>query len=169
MGEVYRATDTRLGSMGCDEVLKGPHSERFEQEARAFAALNHPHICTLYDVGPDYLVMEYVAGTALSGPLPVEEALRLALQMTAALEVAHAKGITHRDLKPANIVVTEEDVKLLGWRRSRRPRTRPSLTLWLERFPAPPLTCRRNKPRASRPKARSDVSPLERCCTRWID
>src|SRR5579862_6764868 len=115
MGEVYRATDTRLSRMVAIKVLNGAHSERFEQEARAIAALNHPHICTLHDVGPDYLVMEYIDGEALSGPLPVEEALRLALQMAAALEAAHAKGITHRDLKPANILVTKEGVKLLDF------------------------------------------------------
>jgi TolB-like protein/predicted Ser/Thr protein kinase len=115
MGEVYRALDTRLRRPVAIKVLNGPHSERFEQEARAIAALNHPHICTLYDVGPDYLVMEYIEGLALSGPLPVEEALRLALQMAAALEAAHAKGITHRDLKPGNILVTKEGVKLLDF------------------------------------------------------
>jgi TolB-like protein/Flp pilus assembly protein TadD/predicted Ser/Thr protein kinase len=115
MGEVYRATDTRLGRIVAIKVLNGAHSERFEQEARAIAALNHPHICTLHDVGPDYLVMEYVEGAALSGPLPVEEALRLALQMAAALEAAHAKGITHRDLKPANILVNKQGVKLLDF------------------------------------------------------
>jgi eukaryotic-like serine/threonine-protein kinase len=115
MGEVYRATDTRLGRIVAIKVLNGPHSERFEQEARAIAALNHPHICTLHDVGPDYLVMEYIDGAALGGPLPLEEAFRLALQMAAALEAAHAKGITHRDLKPANILVTKEGVKLLDF------------------------------------------------------
>jgi serine/threonine-protein kinase len=115
MGEVWKATDTRLGRTVAIKVLSGPHSDRFEQEARAIAALNHPHICTLYDVGPDYLVMEFVDGVALSGPLPVEEALRLALQMAAALGAAHAKGITHRDLKPANILVTKEGVKLLDF------------------------------------------------------
>jgi TolB-like protein len=115
MGEVWKATDTRLGRTVAIKVLNGLHSERFEQEARAIAALNHPHICTLHDVGPDYLVMEYIDGVALSGPLPVEEALRLALQMAAALEAAHAKGITHRDLKPANILVTKEGVKLLDF------------------------------------------------------
>src|SRR5271154_49413 len=78
MGEVYRATDTRLGRIVAIKVLNGLHSERFEQEARAIAALNHPHICTLHDVGPEYLVMEYVEGAALSGPLPVGEAVRLA-------------------------------------------------------------------------------------------
>jgi eukaryotic-like serine/threonine-protein kinase len=115
MGEVWKATDTRLGRIVAIKVLKGPHGDRFEQEARAIAALNHPHICTLHDVGPNYLVMEYIEGVALSGPMPVEEALRLALQMAAALEAAHAKGITHRDLKPANILVTKEGVKLLDF------------------------------------------------------
>src|SRR5580658_3327261 len=115
MGEVYRATDTRLSRIVAIKVLNGAHSERFEQEARAIAALNHPHICTLHDVGQNYLVMEYIQGVALSGPLPAEEALRLALQMAAALEAAHAKGITHRDLKPANILVTKQGVKLLDF------------------------------------------------------
>src|ERR1700722_16210639 len=115
MGDVYKARDTRLDRIVAIKVLNGAHSERFEQEARAIAALNHPHICTLHDVGPDYLVMEYIDGAALSGPMPVEEALRLALQMAAALEAAHAKGITHRDLKPANILVTKDGVKLLDF------------------------------------------------------
>src|ERR1700722_20407503 len=115
MGDVYKARDTRLDRIVAIKVLNGPHSHRFEQEARAIAALNHPHICTLHDVGPDYLVMEYVEGAALRGPLPVEEAMRLALQIAAALEAAHAKGITHRDLKPANILVTKEGVKLLDF------------------------------------------------------
>jgi eukaryotic-like serine/threonine-protein kinase len=115
MGDVYKATDTRLNRTVAIKVLSGAHSHRFEQEARAIAALNHPHICTLHDVGPDYLVMEYVEGAALRGPLPVEEAMRLALQIAAALEAAHSKGITHRDLKPANILVTKQGVKLLDF------------------------------------------------------
>src|SRR5271170_2339062 len=116
MGEVYRATDTRLSRMVAIKVLNGAHSERFEQEARAIAALNHPHICTLHDVGPDYLVMEYVEGAALSGPLPVEEAVRLAIQIAGALEEAHGRGILHRDLKPGNILVTAKGAaKLLDF------------------------------------------------------
>jgi eukaryotic-like serine/threonine-protein kinase len=115
MGEVYRATDTRLGRVVAVKVLHGAHNERFEREARAIAALNHPHICALYDVGPNYLVMEYVDGAPLRGPLPIEEALRLALQMAAALDAAHGKGITHRDLKPGNILVNKEGVKLLDF------------------------------------------------------
>src|SRR5271163_1394765 len=115
MGEVWKATDTRLGRTVAIKVLSGPHSERFEQEARAIAALNHPHICQIYDTGPDYLVLEYNDCKPLEGPLLVEEVLRLALQMAAALEAAHAKGITHRDLKPANILVTKGGVKLLDF------------------------------------------------------
>ncbi len=103
MGEVYRATGTRLGRTVAIKFTDAAHSERFQREARAIAALNHPHICTLHDVGPDDLVMEYVEGVPLSGPLKLEEALRLALQIAQALEAAHHKGIIHRDLKPGNI------------------------------------------------------------------
>jgi eukaryotic-like serine/threonine-protein kinase len=115
MGEVWKATDTRLGRTVAIKVLKGAHSERFEQEARAIAALNHPHICTLYDIGPDYLVMEYIEGSPLKGPLPVDEAVRLAVQIASALEAAHAKGILHRDLKPGNVLVTAAGAKLLDF------------------------------------------------------
>ena len=116
MGEVWKARDTRLNRTVAIKRLKRAHSARFEQEARAIAALNHPHICTLYDVGPDYLVMEYIEGRPLGGPLPVEEAVRLAIQIAGALAEAHAKGILHRDLKPANILLTPQgDAKLLDF------------------------------------------------------
>jgi eukaryotic-like serine/threonine-protein kinase len=115
MGEVWKATDTRLGRVVAIKVLKGAHSERFEQEARAIATLNHPNICTLYDVGPDYLVMEYIEGSPLKGPLPVDEAVRLAVQIASALEAAHAKGILHRDLKPGNVLVNAAGAKLLDF------------------------------------------------------
>jgi serine/threonine protein kinase/Tol biopolymer transport system component len=115
MGEVYRATDTRLGREVAIKIAKEQFSERFEREARAVAALNHPHICHLYDVGPNYLVMELVEGTPLKGPLPLEKAIEYAGQILDALDAAHKKGITHRDLKPANILVTKQGIKLLDF------------------------------------------------------
>jgi len=107
MGEVYKARDTRLGRIVAVKIPHERFSERFKREARLIASLNHPNICTLFDVGPDYLVMEYIEAAPLQGPLPVERALVVALQIVAALEAAHAKGITHRDLKPANILVAD--------------------------------------------------------------
>ncbi len=116
MGEVYKARDTRLGRIVAIKKVKEQHSERFKQEARSIAALNHPYICQLHDIGPDYLILEYVEGKPLSGPLPEKEAVRLAVQIATALEAAHKKGIIHRDLKPANIMVTDENsVKLLDF------------------------------------------------------
>ena len=115
MGEVYKATDTRLGRTVAIKFLKGEYTDRLDREARAIAALNHPHICTIHDVGPDYLVMEYLEGAPLGSPVPLENAIRLALQIAAALEAAHAKGIIHRDLKPGNIFVTQAGVKLLDF------------------------------------------------------
>ncbi|MGA2881410.1 MAG: protein kinase [Bryobacteraceae bacterium] len=93
MGEVWKACDRRLDRIVAIKRLKGEHGARFQQEARAIAALNHPHICQIYDVGPDYLVLEYIEGKPLIGPLPDLEAVRVALQIAAALEAAHAKGI----------------------------------------------------------------------------
>jgi serine/threonine protein kinase len=115
MGEVWKARDTRLGRTVAIKVSAARFSERFEREARAVAALNHPNISTLYDVGPNYLVMEYVEGVPLKGPLPVEKAVEYAGQILDALDAAHRKGITHRDLKPANILVTKQGVKLLDF------------------------------------------------------
>jgi serine/threonine protein kinase len=106
MGEVYKARDPRLNRIVAIKHMKGQHTGRFEQEAHAIAALNHPNICQIHDIGPVYLVMEYVEGKPLSGPLRVEEALKLAVQIASAMEEAHSKGILHRDLKPANILVT---------------------------------------------------------------
>jgi len=115
MGEVWKARDTRIDRVVAIKRLKAEHSERFKREARAIAALNHPGICQLYDVGPDYLVMEYVEGTTLKGPVPVADAVRLAVQIAEALSAAHRKGIVHRDLKPANILVNESGAKLLDF------------------------------------------------------
>jgi eukaryotic-like serine/threonine-protein kinase len=115
MGEVWKARDTRLDRVVAIKTIKGQHSARFEQEARAVAALNHPHICQIYDVGPDYLVLEYIEGVPLRGPLALEEAVRIAIQIAGALEAAHAKGILHRDLKPGNILMTASGAKLLDF------------------------------------------------------
>lgn len=127
MGEVYRARDTRLGRDVAIKVLPeefaqdGDRLRRFQQEARSIAALNHPHICQLHDVGPGYLVLEYVDGAVPRGPIAVDDALRLARQIASALGAAHERGILHRDLKPSNVLVTrasassEPAVKLLDF------------------------------------------------------
>jgi len=115
MGEVYRARDTRLDRIVAIKVSQDKFSDRFGYEARAVAALNHPNICQLYDVGPNYLVMELVEGAPLRGPLPVDRAVEYAGQILDALDAAHGKSITHRDLKPANILVTKQGIKLLDF------------------------------------------------------
>jgi serine/threonine protein kinase len=115
MGQVWKARDTRLDRIVAIKVASANFTERFSTEARAIAALNHPNICTLYDVGPDYLVMEYVAGDEIRGPLPLDRALKIGLQLAGALEAAHRKGITHRDLKPANILATKSGIKVLDF------------------------------------------------------
>src|SRR5580692_9108326 len=110
MGEVFRAVDTRLGRPVAIKIVDQQFMARFEREARAISSLNHPHICTLYDIGPNYLVMELLEGETMaarlkSGPLPQEEALRYASQIASALAAAHERGIVHRDLKPGNIML----------------------------------------------------------------
>src|SRR5215475_14377621 len=115
MGEVWKARDTRLDRIVAIKTSSEQFSERFEREARAVAALNHPHICQLYDVGANYLVMEYIEGQPLRIPLPLDQALKYGAQICDALDAAHRKGIVHRDLKPANILVTKTGVKLLDF------------------------------------------------------
>jgi serine/threonine-protein kinase len=116
MGEVYRARDGRVGRDVAIKVSAERFSDRFEIEARAIAALNHPNICQLYDVGPNYLVMELIEGAALKGPVPLDTALHYAGQIAEALAAAHERGIVHRDLKPANIRVKEDGmVKVLDF------------------------------------------------------
>src|SRR2546427_1652551 len=130
MGEVYCAVDTRLNRLVAVKVLPSYLSgnvewaERLEQEARAIASLNHPHICTLYDIGKDagmhYLVFEYLVGERLSerlskGALPLAEVVRYAMQMAEALDVTHHEGIVHCDLKPHNIILTRTGLKLLDF------------------------------------------------------
>jgi Tol biopolymer transport system component len=115
MGEVWKARDTRLNRLVAIKASHTSFSDRFEREARAIAAVNHPHVCSLYDVGPDYLVMEYVEGKSLHGPMPPAQALALAEQILDALDAAHGKGIIHRDLKPGNILLTRSGVKVLDF------------------------------------------------------
>ena len=121
MGEVYRVRDIRLQRDVAVKVSRDPFSERFEREARLVAALNHPNICTLHDVGPNYLVMELVEGLTLAeriqkSAIPRKEALSIAKQIATALDVAHEKGIVHRDLKPSNIKIKSDGtVKLLDF------------------------------------------------------
>src|SRR5216683_1707484 len=98
MGEVYRARDSRLNRDVAVKVSATQFSERFEREAKAIAALNHPNICQIYDVGPNYLVMEYIEGESPKGPLPLDKALEYSAQIADALDAAHTKKITHRDL-----------------------------------------------------------------------
>jgi eukaryotic-like serine/threonine-protein kinase len=130
MGEVYRARDTRLDRTVAVKILpsllaaSSAARQRFEREARAISSLSHPHICQLYDVGRhdglDYLVLEYLDGETLQhrlerGPLPLEQVLKLGIEIADALEKAHGKGITHRDLKPANIMLSKSGAKLLDF------------------------------------------------------
>src|SRR6267378_213672 len=130
MGEVYKARDARLDRVVAIKVLpahladRAELRERFEREARTIASLNHPHICTLFDIGQqdgvDYLVMEYLEGETLAhrllkGSLPLEQVLQYAIEISDALDKAHHKGVTHRDLKPGNIMLTKTGTKLLDF------------------------------------------------------
>jgi Tol biopolymer transport system component len=130
MGEVYKARDTRLDRIVAIKVLpthladRSELRERFEREGRTIASLNHPHICTLHDIGQqdgiDYLVMEYLEGETLAhrllkGSLPLDQVLQFAIEISDALDKAHRKGVTHRDLKPGNIMLTKAGTKLLDF------------------------------------------------------
>ena len=129
MGEVYKAHDTRLDRTVAIKIMGGAVAavdpgDRLEREARAIAALNHPHICALHDVGRDqntpFLIMEYVKGETLAarltrGPIPVRELIRIAIQIAEALDHAHRNGVVHRDLKPANVMLTKSGVKVLDF------------------------------------------------------
>src|SRR5262249_54632541 len=117
----------RLGRIVAIKVSKERYSERFGREARAVAALNHPNICTLYDVGPDYLVMELVEGESPKGPLALDDALAIARQISTALEAAHEKGIVHRDLKLGNIKIKPDGtVKVLDFGLAKQPAEGPA-------------------------------------------
>jgi Tol biopolymer transport system component len=116
MGEVWKARDTRLGRTVAIKTSAEQFSARFEREARAVAALNHPNICQIYDVGPDYLVLEYVEGAPVQPTDQVRSLLDLAVQIADGLSAAHAAGFVHRDLKPSNVLVTREArVKILDF------------------------------------------------------
>jgi Tol biopolymer transport system component len=120
MGKVFRAKDTRLSRPVAIKICNEEFIDRFEQEARAIAVISHPNVCTLYDVGPNYLVMELIEGETLAarlkrGKLPINEAIRYGAQIAEALAVAHAQGIIHRDLKPGNIMLTKSGVKVLDF------------------------------------------------------
>ena len=120
MGQVFGAVDTRLGRSVAIKIAHEQFSSRFEREARAISSLNHPNICTLHDVGPNYLVMELVEGETLAarikhGPVPLEMVVRYGGQIASALAEAHAKGIVHRDLKPGNIMIAKSGVKVLDF------------------------------------------------------
>ena len=120
MGQVFRATDTRLGRPVAVKICKERFIAQFENESRSIAAINHPNVCTLHDVGPNYLVMELVEGETLAarlkrGKLPIGQTIRYGSQIAEALAVAHAKGIVHRDLKPANIMLTKSGAKVLDF------------------------------------------------------
>src|SRR5215469_146773 len=125
MGKVYRGLDTRLDRPVAIKVSVDQFEQRFEREARAISMLNHPHICTLYDVGPNYLVTELVEGETLSAWLKrapsQERRLEIARQVLEALRAAHSAGIVHRDLKPANIMVRFDGyVKVLDFGLAKR-------------------------------------------------
>src|SRR5262245_6315010 len=130
MGEGYKARDTRLDRTVAikvlpDHVASDPDlKQRFEREAKAISSLNHPHICTLFDVGSEagveYLVMEHLEGETLTlrllkGPIPFPQVLRYAVEIAEALDRAHRQGITHRDLKPGNVMLTRAGAKLLDF------------------------------------------------------
>ena len=120
MGEVFRGIDTRLNRPVAIKQCRAAFNLRFRRESLALSALNHPHICTLYDIGADFIVMELVEGETLEarlkrGPLPLADVNKFGAQIADALVAAHAKGITHRDLKPGNVMLTRNGVKLLDF------------------------------------------------------
>ena len=120
MGEVWRGRDTRLDRSVAIKIVPREFAQRFQREAKSISQLNHPHICTLYDVGENYLVMELLEGESLAdrltkGPLPLEQVLRFGVEIADALDKAHRAGIVHRDVKPGNIMITKSGAKLLDF------------------------------------------------------
>ena len=158
MGEVYRARDTRLDRTVAVKILPAHLSEnaeakqRFEREARTISSLNHPHICTLYDIGQqqgtDYLVMEFVEGETLAdrlakGPLPAEQVLKYGIEVCEGLEKAHRSGVMHRDLKPGNIMLTKSGAKLMDFGLAK--------TVMAEKLPISGMTATLVSPGGSQP------------------
>ena len=184
MGQVFRARDTRLGRPVAIKVIRAEGAQRpdfrirFQREAQATAALNHPHICTLYDVGEQegasYLVMEYVEGQTLAsrlreGPLPLDQLLRRAAEVSQALAAAHERGIIHRDLKPANLMLTAAGVKVLDFGLAKF--TGPEATArWTQRRRirswARPRICRPSRREAKSWTRAPTCSRSVACCTR---
>jgi serine/threonine protein kinase len=126
MGEVYRARDTRLDRAVAVKILpaelaaNAQFKTRFEREAKTISQLSHPHICMLFDVGENYIVMELLEGESLAdrlskGPLPLHEVLKYGVQIAEALGKAHREGVIHRDVKPGNIMITKGGAKLLDF------------------------------------------------------
>ena len=195
MGEVYRARDTRLDRTVAIKVLPASlvpdpdRRARFEREAHAISSLNHPHICTLHDVGEQdgvvYLVMEYVDGQTLAdrlekGALPVDQVLRHGIEIAGALDKAHRAGIVHRDLKPANVMLTKSGVKLLdfGLAKLRTDGVAAPGTLSVLATAEKPLTgegtllgtlpyMAPEQLEGKEADARTDIWALAWCCTRW--
>jgi serine/threonine protein kinase len=183
MGEVYKARDTRLDRIVAIKVLpthladRSELRERFEREAKTIASLNHPHICTLYDTGHqddiDFLVMEYLEGETLAqrlqkGPLPLEQVLLYAIEISDALDKAHRKGITHRDLKPGNIMLTKSGTKLLDFGLAKL-KQEAAPTIPDSQLPTmkSAITWRRNKWKVDRWTRARTSSRLALSCTRW--
>jgi serine/threonine protein kinase len=114
-GEVWTARDIRNAHVVAIKQLNSAHMSRFRPDASSIVELRHPNICSILDVGPDYLVMEYVEGPTLRGPIAADKATRLAIELASAIEAAHAKGILHGDLKPGNVIVAHGTAKLLDF------------------------------------------------------
>ena len=197
MGEVYRARDTRLERIVAVKILPSHLSEnpeakqRFDQEARTISSVNHPNICTLYDVGhqdgTDYLVMEFLEGETLAdrlrkGPLPIDQVLRDGLDICEGLDKAHRCGVVHRDLKPGNIMLTKGGAKLMDFGLAKASVSTAAAASGLSMTSSTPPgshpltaqgtvvepfnTCRRSRWKASRRMLAPTSLPWERCCTR---
>jgi eukaryotic-like serine/threonine-protein kinase len=180
MGDVYAARDTRLDRSVAIKVVSEEFARRFEREGRALAAINHPNICTIYDVGPNYLVMELVDGRTLgqvlqAGPLSIADAVRYGGQIADALAAAHAHGIVHRDLKPGNIMVARGTIKVLDfgiathWHPAEPQAetvsmgTAPGITLEGQIVGTPQYM----SPEQAEGKRVPTCLPSASCCTRW--